>query len=141
MLHGETRALINIDLQGRAKPVLQESNPYAGWAIPSQRAETGFPRQRIPEDEGTVVSWTPAFERRFADRGGADWRLRNSMKQIMKVSAQRIRRGSTQLAWVNKLFPCAPRFFRNGLGRQLSGSGAINGEGAGAPDHDRQAEG
>ena len=35
-LHGETRALINIDLQGRAKPVLQESKPYVGWAIPSQ---------------------------------------------------------------------------------------------------------
>jgi DNA-binding winged helix-turn-helix (wHTH) protein/Tol biopolymer transport system component len=36
VLHGETRALINIDLQGRAKPVLQESKPYVGWAIPSQ---------------------------------------------------------------------------------------------------------
>jgi len=36
MLHGETRALINIDLQGRAKPVLQENKPYVGWAIPSQ---------------------------------------------------------------------------------------------------------
>lgn len=35
-LHGETRALINIDLEGRAKPVLQESKPYVGWAIPSQ---------------------------------------------------------------------------------------------------------
>jgi DNA-binding winged helix-turn-helix (wHTH) protein/Tol biopolymer transport system component len=35
-LHGETRALINIDLRGRAKPVLQESKPYVGWAIPSQ---------------------------------------------------------------------------------------------------------
>ena len=34
--HGETTALINIDLQGRAKPVLQESKPYVGWAIPSQ---------------------------------------------------------------------------------------------------------
>jgi DNA-binding winged helix-turn-helix (wHTH) protein/Tol biopolymer transport system component len=36
MLHGEARALINIDLQGHAKPVLQESKPYVGWAIPSQ---------------------------------------------------------------------------------------------------------
>lgn len=35
-LHGETRALINIDLGGRAKPVLEESKPYVGWAIPSQ---------------------------------------------------------------------------------------------------------
>jgi DNA-binding winged helix-turn-helix (wHTH) protein/Tol biopolymer transport system component len=34
--HGETTALINIDLQGRAKPVLQETKPYVGWAIPSQ---------------------------------------------------------------------------------------------------------
>ena len=34
--HGETTALINIDLQGRAKSVLQESKPYVGWAIPSQ---------------------------------------------------------------------------------------------------------
>lgn len=34
--HGETTALINIDLQGRAKAVLQESKPYVGWAIPSQ---------------------------------------------------------------------------------------------------------
>jgi DNA-binding winged helix-turn-helix (wHTH) protein/Tol biopolymer transport system component len=36
VLHGQTRALINIDLQGRAKPVLQENKPYVGWAIPSQ---------------------------------------------------------------------------------------------------------
>ena len=34
--HGETTALINIDLQGHAKAVLQESKPYVGWAIPSQ---------------------------------------------------------------------------------------------------------
>ena len=34
--HGETTALINIDLLGRAKAVLQESKPYVGWAIPSQ---------------------------------------------------------------------------------------------------------
>ncbi|HEY6945274.1 MAG TPA: hypothetical protein VI431_09055, partial [Candidatus Acidoferrum sp.] len=36
VLHGQTRALINIDLHGRAKPVLQENKPYVGWAIPSQ---------------------------------------------------------------------------------------------------------
>lgn len=36
VLHGETTTLINIDLQGRAKAVLQESKPYVGWAIPSQ---------------------------------------------------------------------------------------------------------
>lgn len=34
--HGETTALINIDLQGHARAVLQESKPYVGWAIPSQ---------------------------------------------------------------------------------------------------------
>jgi len=36
VLHGETTTLINIDLQGHAKAVLQESKPYVGWAIPSQ---------------------------------------------------------------------------------------------------------
>jgi DNA-binding winged helix-turn-helix (wHTH) protein/Tol biopolymer transport system component len=36
VLHGETTTLISIDLQGHAKPVLQESKPYVGWAIPSQ---------------------------------------------------------------------------------------------------------
>jgi DNA-binding winged helix-turn-helix (wHTH) protein/Tol biopolymer transport system component len=36
VLHGETTTLININLQGRAKAVLQESKPYVGWAIPSQ---------------------------------------------------------------------------------------------------------
>ncbi len=36
VLHGEATTLINIDLQGRAKAVLQESKPYVGWAIPSQ---------------------------------------------------------------------------------------------------------
>ena len=34
--YGDATALINIDLQGRAKPVLLESKPYVGWAIPSQ---------------------------------------------------------------------------------------------------------
>ena len=36
MLRGEARALINIDLQGRAHVVLQETKPYVGWAIPSR---------------------------------------------------------------------------------------------------------
>ena len=36
MLRGEARALINIDLQGRARVALQESKPYVGWAIPSR---------------------------------------------------------------------------------------------------------
>ena len=36
MLHGEMRSLINIDLNGRARSVLQENKPYVGWAIPSQ---------------------------------------------------------------------------------------------------------
>ena len=35
MIAGETRALLNIDLQGRAKAVLVEKKPYVGWAIPS----------------------------------------------------------------------------------------------------------
>jgi DNA-binding winged helix-turn-helix (wHTH) protein/Tol biopolymer transport system component len=36
LLRGEARALINIDLRGKAKVVLQESKPYVGWAIPSR---------------------------------------------------------------------------------------------------------
>jgi Tol biopolymer transport system component len=35
VIAGETRALLNIDLQGHAKPVLVEKKPYMGWAIPS----------------------------------------------------------------------------------------------------------
>lgn len=35
VIAGETRALLNIDLQGRAKAVLVEKKPYMGWAIPS----------------------------------------------------------------------------------------------------------
>ncbi len=36
MLRGEMRALVNIDLRGNVKPVLQESKPYIGWAISSR---------------------------------------------------------------------------------------------------------
>jgi DNA-binding winged helix-turn-helix (wHTH) protein/Tol biopolymer transport system component len=36
VIAGETRALLNIDLQGQAKTVLMEKKPYMGWAIPSQ---------------------------------------------------------------------------------------------------------
>jgi hypothetical protein len=36
MLRGEMRALVNIDLRGNVKPVLQESKPYIGWGISSR---------------------------------------------------------------------------------------------------------
>jgi DNA-binding winged helix-turn-helix (wHTH) protein/Tol biopolymer transport system component len=36
VIAGETRALLNIDLQGQTKTVLMEKKPYMGWAIPSQ---------------------------------------------------------------------------------------------------------
>ncbi len=52
-LHGETRALINIDLEGRAKPVLEESKPYVGWAIPSQDGK----RLAIWEATGGSNAW------------------------------------------------------------------------------------
>jgi Tol biopolymer transport system component/DNA-binding winged helix-turn-helix (wHTH) protein len=35
VIAGETRALVNIDLQGHAKAALVEKKPYMGWAIPS----------------------------------------------------------------------------------------------------------
>ena len=35
-LTGEVRALVNIDLRGNVKPVLQESKPYIGWGISSR---------------------------------------------------------------------------------------------------------
>lgn len=35
VIAGETRALLNIDLRGRARAVLVEKKPYVGWAIPS----------------------------------------------------------------------------------------------------------
>src|SRR5437899_2363479 len=52
-LHGETRALLNIDLEGRAKPVLEESKPYVGWAIPSQDGK----RLAIWEATGGSNAW------------------------------------------------------------------------------------
>jgi Tol biopolymer transport system component/DNA-binding winged helix-turn-helix (wHTH) protein len=36
LLRGEVRALVNIDLQGNAKTVVQQNKPYIGWAIPSR---------------------------------------------------------------------------------------------------------
>lgn len=35
-LRGETRALVNIDLRGEMKPVLQDGKPYVGWGIQSR---------------------------------------------------------------------------------------------------------
>ena len=35
-LRGETRTLVNIDLDGHAKIVLEEKTPHVGWAIPSR---------------------------------------------------------------------------------------------------------
>jgi DNA-binding winged helix-turn-helix (wHTH) protein len=53
VLHGEARALINIDLRGRAKSVLQENKPYVGWAIPSQDGK----RLAIWESTGGSNAW------------------------------------------------------------------------------------
>ena len=36
MLRGETRALVNIDMHGDFKPVLQDGKPYVGWGIQSR---------------------------------------------------------------------------------------------------------
>ena len=36
VLRGEERALLNIDLQGNVKQVIQGEKPYVGWAIPSR---------------------------------------------------------------------------------------------------------
>jgi Tol biopolymer transport system component/DNA-binding winged helix-turn-helix (wHTH) protein len=35
-LQGETRALVNLDLQGNIKPVLQNGKPFIGWGIQSR---------------------------------------------------------------------------------------------------------
>jgi hypothetical protein len=35
-MRGETRALVNIDLHGDFKPVLQDGKPYVGWGIQSR---------------------------------------------------------------------------------------------------------
>lgn len=53
MLRGEARALINIDLKGRARVVLQESKPYVGWAIPSRDGK----RLAIWESAGGSNAW------------------------------------------------------------------------------------
>ena len=53
MLRGEARALINIDLQGRARVVLQESKPYVGWAIPSRDGK----KLAIWESAGGSNAW------------------------------------------------------------------------------------
>jgi len=39
-LGGETRTLVNIDLRGHAKAVLEEKTPHVGWAIPSRDWKT-----------------------------------------------------------------------------------------------------
>ena len=35
-MRGETRALVNIDMRGEMKPVLQDGKPYVGWGIQSR---------------------------------------------------------------------------------------------------------
>jgi hypothetical protein len=35
-LRGEMHALVNIDLRGEIKPVLQDGKPYVGWGIQSR---------------------------------------------------------------------------------------------------------
>lgn len=52
-LRGETRTLVNIDLQGRAKPVLEEKTPHVGWAIPSRDGK----RLAILEATGNSNVW------------------------------------------------------------------------------------
>jgi hypothetical protein len=36
ILRGEVHALVNIDLRGNVKPVVQDGKPFVGWAIPSR---------------------------------------------------------------------------------------------------------
>jgi DNA-binding winged helix-turn-helix (wHTH) protein/Tol biopolymer transport system component len=52
-LRGETRTLVNIDLQGHAKPVLEEKTPHVGWAIPSRDGK----RLAILEAAGDSNVW------------------------------------------------------------------------------------
>ena len=52
-LGGETRTLVNIDLQGHAKPVLEEKTPHVGWAIPSRDGK----RLAILEAAGDSNVW------------------------------------------------------------------------------------
>ncbi len=52
-LGGETRTLVNIDLQGHAKAVLEEKTPHVGWAIPSRDGK----RLAILEAAGDSNVW------------------------------------------------------------------------------------
>jgi DNA-binding winged helix-turn-helix (wHTH) protein/Tol biopolymer transport system component len=52
-LRGETRTLVNIDLQGHSKPVLEEKTPHVGWAIPSRDGK----RLAILEAAGDSNVW------------------------------------------------------------------------------------
>jgi Tol biopolymer transport system component/DNA-binding winged helix-turn-helix (wHTH) protein len=52
-LRGETRTLVNIDLQGRTKSVLEEKTPHVGWAIPSRDGK----RLAILEAAGDSNVW------------------------------------------------------------------------------------
>jgi hypothetical protein len=52
-LRGETRTLVNIDLQGHTKPVLEEKTPNVGWAIPSRDGK----RLAILEAAGDSNVW------------------------------------------------------------------------------------
>jgi DNA-binding winged helix-turn-helix (wHTH) protein/Tol biopolymer transport system component len=52
-LGGETRTLVNIDLQGHAKVVLEEKTPHVGWAIPSRDGK----RLAILEAAGDSNVW------------------------------------------------------------------------------------
>jgi len=52
-LRGETRTLLSIDLQGHAKPVLEEKTPHVGWAIPSRDGK----RLAILEAAGDSNVW------------------------------------------------------------------------------------
>jgi Tol biopolymer transport system component/DNA-binding winged helix-turn-helix (wHTH) protein len=52
-LRGETRTLVNIDLQGHTKSVLEEKTPHVGWAIPSRDGK----RLAILEAAGDSNVW------------------------------------------------------------------------------------
>jgi len=52
-LGGETRTLVNIDLRGHAKAVLEEKTPHVGWAIPSRDGK----RLAILEAAGDSNVW------------------------------------------------------------------------------------
>jgi len=52
-LRGETRTLVNIDLQGHTKTVLEEKTPHVGWAIPSRDGK----RLAVLEAAGNSNVW------------------------------------------------------------------------------------